>query len=94
MTAREVLSEIHKLTLDEAREVAERLATYLRERESQALAGGETDAQEDEFERQLLAKGVISRIPARDQTDEEFDKFEPIEVAGEPLSETLIRERR
>jgi len=54
----------------------------------------ETEAREDEFERQLLAKGVISHIPTRDETDEEFDKFEPIEVTGEPLSETIIRERR
>jgi len=53
----------------------------------------ETEAREDEFERQLLAKGVISHIPTRDETDEEFDKFEAIEVAGEPLSETIIRER-
>lgn len=94
MTAREVLSEIRKLSLDEAREVAERLANYLREQEKQALTGGESEAREDEFERQLLAKGVISHIPTRDQTDEEFDKFEPIEVAGEPLSETIVRERR
>jgi hypothetical protein len=59
----------------------------------QRLSEG-TEAQEDEFERQLLAKGLISQIPTRDETDEEFDKFEPIEVAGEPLSETIIRERR
>jgi len=51
-------------------------------------------ASEDEFERQLLAKGVISHIPTRDETDEEFDKFEPIEFGGEPLSETIVRERR
>jgi len=94
MSATDVLTEIRKLTLEEAREVAERLANYLRERESTALASDATEAREDEFERQLLAKGVISHIPTRDETDEEFDKFEPIEVAGEPLSETIIRERR
>jgi len=94
MTASDVLTEIRKLNLDEAREVAERLANYLRERESTALAAEETEAREDEFERQLLAKGLISHIPTRDETDEEFDRFEPIEVAGEPLSETIIRERR
>ena len=94
MTATDVLSEIRKLTLDEAREVAARLENYLRERERTALATEETEALEDEFERQLLAKGVISHIPTRDETDEEFDQFEPIEVAGEPLSETIIRERR
>jgi len=94
MTASDVLTEIRKLNLDEAREVAERLANYLRERESTALAAEETEAREDEFERHLLAKGVITHIPTRDETDEEFDRFEPIEVAGEPLSETIIRERR
>lgn len=94
MTATDVIAEIRKLTLDEARAVAEQLADYLREHESAVLAAQETEAREDEFERQLLAKGVISHIPTRDETDEEFDKFEPIEVAGEPLSETIIRERR
>jgi len=94
MTATDVLTEIGKLSLDEAREVAERLANYLREHESVALAEEETEDREDEFERQLLAKGVISHIPTRDETDEEFDEFEPIEVSGEPLSETIIRERR
>ncbi len=94
MSASDVLTEIRKLDLDEAREVAARLADYLREREREANATEETEAREDEFERHLLAKGVITHIPTRDETDEEFDKFEPIEVAGEPLSETIIRERR
>jgi hypothetical protein len=66
----------------------------LREHKSVALAKEETEDREDEFERQLLAKGVITKIPTRDETDEEFDKFDPSEVAGEPLSETIIRERR
>lgn len=94
MSASDVLTEIRKLDLDEAREVAVRLADYLRDREREANATEETEAREDEFERHLLAKGVITHIPTRDETDEEFDKFEPIEVAGEPLSETIIRQRR
>lgn len=54
----------------------------------------QSEAQEDEFERYLLAKGVITHIPARDETDGEFDEYEPIEVEGELLSETIVRERR
>lgn len=54
----------------------------------------ELEAREDAFERKLLAEGFISNIPSRDETDEEYDAFEPIEFEGEPLSEMIIRERR
>ncbi len=52
----------------------------------------ETRITEEDFLQYLLAKGVISEIP-EGITDEE-DDFEPIEIEGEPLSETIIRERR
>lgn len=94
MIPAEILREIQKMPLDEVRELAERLTDYLREQERATLTTRETEAQEDEFERYLLAKGMINQIPARDETDQEFDTFEPIEVDGEPLSETIIRERR
>lgn len=90
----ELLKEIQKLPLPDVRELAEQLRNYLREQERTALAAKENEAQEDEFERYLLAKGLISQIPARDEREEEFDAYEPIEVHGEPLSETIIRERR
>lgn len=57
------------------------------------VSSAELEAREDEFEQYLLAKGVISHIPPRTMTDEEFDEFEPIEIEGEPLSEQIIRER-
>jgi hypothetical protein len=94
MTPAEILSEILKMPLNDAREVAEQLTKYLREKEKAALAAKQIEEQEDEFERYLLAKGVINHIPARDETDEEFETFEMIEVDGEPFSETIIRERR
>jgi len=47
----------------------------------------------DEFDQQLLALGLMSQLP---DTDADFDDpdDEPIEIRGEPLSETVIRERR
>ncbi len=93
MTPVEVLNEIQKLPLSDARRVADQLTTYLREKEVNEI-GEEMERREDEFERYLLAKGIISNIPTRDETDEEFDAFEPIEFDGEPLSEMIIRERR
>ena len=89
----ELLKEIEKLPLPEVRELAEQLTNYVREQERTALSTNENEDREDEFERYLLAKGVINEIPSRDEGDEEFDAFEPIEVQGEPLSETIIRER-
>jgi Arc/MetJ-type ribon-helix-helix transcriptional regulator len=46
-----------------------------------------------EFDQHLLALGLISQLP---DTDADFDDpdDEPIEIKGEPLSETVIRERR
>jgi hypothetical protein len=41
----------------------------------------------------MLASGLISQLP---DTDSDFDDpaDEPITIKGEPLSETIIRERR
>jgi predicted DNA-binding antitoxin AbrB/MazE fold protein len=47
---------------------------------------------EDEFLQMLMKDELISNIP-KEYTDED-DDFEPIEVEGEPISETIIRERR
>lgn len=93
MTPTEVLSEIQKLPLTEARLVANQLNGYLRKQEQSALSDEELERREDEFEQYLLAKGIISNIPTRDETDDD-DDFEPIEFEGEPLSEMIIRERR
>ena len=80
--------------MSDARQVADQLTDYLREKEQVAPAGEELEQREDEFERYLLAKGVASHIATRDETDDDFDAFEMIEVEGEPLSETILRERR
>jgi Arc/MetJ-type ribon-helix-helix transcriptional regulator len=46
-----------------------------------------------EFDRHLMAIGLLSQIP---DTAADFDDpdDEPITIKGEPLSETVIRERR
>jgi Arc/MetJ-type ribon-helix-helix transcriptional regulator len=46
-----------------------------------------------EFDQHLLATGRLSQLP---DTEADFDDpdDEPIEIKGEPLSETIIRERR
>ena len=94
MTPTEVLNEIQKLPLYDARQVANQLTDYLREKEQATLTDEEAERREDEYDHYLVTKGVVSHTATRDETDEEFDAFEMIEVEGEPFSETIIRERR
>jgi putative addiction module CopG family antidote len=49
----------------------------------------------EEFHRHLMDIGLISQLPnpAEDIDDDDPDD-EPIVIEGEPLSETIIRERR
>jgi hypothetical protein len=47
----------------------------------------------DALHRQMLVDGFLTQLPnADDDIDDEQDA--PIEIEGEPLSETIIRERR
>ena len=60
---------------------------------------GETSReQERRFAEHLLAKGMITHIPERCQAGyvpkDEDARHPPIVLDGEPLSETIIRERR
>ena len=85
MTPTEILTEIQKLPLGEIQKVSQGVNELLDE--------DDLEQREKEFAEYLLQKGTISNIPAGDETDEEFDAFEPIEFEGEPLSEQIIRER-
>ncbi len=89
MTPQEIIKEIHKLPLPEQAEIKRNLLENLNINGS---VEQKPQVTEEDFLQYLLAKGVISEIP-EGITDEE-DDFDPVEIEGEPLSETIIRERR
>ena len=84
------MPEIQKLPLEEQRKILEALTKGLNK-------GSEQKAKpisEDQIESKLFEQGIIGNLPnLADYTDED-DDFEPIEIEGEPISETIIRERR
>ena len=88
MSAQEILAEIQKLPPEERQRLMKALAPEIGERSE-----GRHLTTEDEVERILLAEGIVSEIPARLRDDDE-ETYEPIEVPGQPLSETIIEERR
>jgi hypothetical protein len=46
------------------------------------------------WQRKLLAKGLISEVKPRVSCAAIQETFVPLEIKGEPVSETVIRERR
>lgn len=87
MTTTEILSEIYRLPMNQRKEIKNKLL-----QDSESEKQSKLPISEEEFLQKLLASGFISEIP-EGMTDEE-DDFEPIEFEGEPISETIIRERR
>ncbi len=83
MTTTEILNEIYKLPLKEQTSIKKSL-----------LEKTETtnEVSKQDLWQKLFEGGLITHIP-RGISDEE-DDFEPIEIEGEPISETIIRERR
>lgn len=88
ITIKELIAEILKLTSAEQQQILEALQEGYPEIEHQT----EQRLSEMEFEQMLLDKGIISEIPSGLDKDEE--DFDTIEVTGQPLSETILEERR
>lgn len=86
MTTTEILNEISKLPAGERQNIFKRLNDDLR-RENVVSP---EELREREFEQMLLAEGVIREIPSGWNDD---DDFEPVEINGKPLSETIIEDR-
>lgn len=83
MTTVEILNEIYKLPLNEQTNVKKSLFE-----KSQT----ENESANRELWQKLFEEGVITHIP--NGLPDEDDDFEPVEIDGEPISETIIRERR
>jgi Arc/MetJ-type ribon-helix-helix transcriptional regulator len=49
---------------------------------------------EEELDRQLLQSGFLGTLPKQPSATASRHEFQPIPIKGEPLSETVIRERR
>jgi len=87
MTPQEIVNTVRNLPLENRREVLEVLRSEMNAEKNAPMS-------EDEVQRILFERGVIGNIPnVADYTDAD-DDFEPIEIKGKPLSESVIEERR
>lgn len=82
MTPQEIIKEIQKLPTAGRKEVLDSLAEDLNETVNEDLR----------LQKALFEAGLLREIrPARSNKVADFN---PIEIEGEPISETIIRERR
>lgn len=88
MTPTEVLEEIQKMPPAQKRQVFLELTEELEQSEQTDF-----EAKEKKFVSGLRRKGLITEMPLRLPDDEFRRRFKRIEVKGEPLSETIIKER-
>lgn len=82
-----IIKEARQLSPDEQRQLVERLTALV------PAPPGE-DEREDEFERELMAEGILGEVKPLPDDDPEFYAYRPVTVTGQPVSETIIEERR
>jgi Arc/MetJ-type ribon-helix-helix transcriptional regulator len=76
-----------------ASEMIDKLVREYDQRKRQTAKRAKSKARtEEEILQQMLADGLITRLP--DRTADTDDDDAPVVIEGEPLSETIIRERR
>lgn len=83
-----VLNEIRALTPEEQEQVRAAL-------DKMSELTSKSQLTEEESERRMEERGIISRPQSPLLDAQSFDEFRPIEILdGKPLSETIIEERR
>lgn len=90
-----LLGSINTLSPEQMRQLRDELDSKL----AASTASGQADLTleeqaEQELQRRLVEAGVLSEIKPPRRFTPERQRFTPVPITGEPLSETVIRERR
>jgi hypothetical protein len=104
----QLLSSVKGLSAEQARQLRLQLDRHLaattkplakppgkKAKSPKAVAAKKKPLTRDEFNQRLMATGLVTRLPdpALD-IDDDDPEDQPIAIEGEPLSETILRERR
>ncbi len=58
------------------------------------LAPPQNQLTEDELAQELLREGILDHVPPPITDLKPYQNRQPVDIQGEPLSETIIKERR
>ena len=84
-TLSKILEEVRLLPPREQRQLRSQLDAIV-------SSAPTTDELEDEFERELMAEGILGEVKPLVDDDLEFHAYRPVTVTGKPISETIIEE--
>lgn len=87
-TLEQIINEARALSPEEKRKLREAVDHELGPPNQTDL-----DSSERAFVNRLRQKGLITSVPARLPDDEIRRNYQRVEVRGEPISETIVRER-
>jgi hypothetical protein len=105
----QLLSSINGLTPQQMRQLRQQLDTRLAQPKKPTAEPSSKPARRpkpaqapsqppsiEELHRKMMARGLIIRLPdpSLDIDDDDDPDNQPVPIRGEPLSETIIRERR
>jgi hypothetical protein len=95
-TLEQVLEKVKELTAEEQQAVRELLDFLAEESKSEKNETNESKplVTEEEFQKILVAKGIIRNVPSLIADKTPYENRKLLEVKGKPLSEIIIEERR
>jgi hypothetical protein len=88
ITIEQIENEVKRLSREDLRKMRELIDSLLDMKEEKP------QMTEEEFERHLYKKGIIGKPPPPITDFSRYENYERITVRGEPISETIIKERR
>lgn len=88
-TIEKIKSEVERLSEDDLQTVHDLVNTLLEKRKE-----ARPKMTEEEFAKHLYEKGIIGKPPPPITDFSHYENYEPVEVKGKPVSETIIEERR
>ncbi|HSK74682.1 MAG TPA: hypothetical protein VK892_23480 [Pyrinomonadaceae bacterium] len=88
VTIEQIEKEVKQLSAEDLRKVRELVDSLLEKKEA------EPQMTEEEFEQHLYEKGIIGKPPPPITDFSRYKNYKRVTVRGEPVSETIIKERR
>jgi hypothetical protein len=87
-TLEQIIDEARALSPSEKQKLLQAL-----DRELDQVGPADLDSREETFVNRLRQKRLVTEVPLRLPDDELRRNYKRIEVKGEPLSETIVKER-